>query len=192
VPDRESWRRAFDLYLQAFKEPTSPVWHKKLTRILKKEIPEELQKDTFDYQAFLRGLGRMSLSKLLGNYRALLLFTPTLVDLEAHGGLYRLHSHLNHSCTPNVSIRHLDQRTALSRITVIAKDEIDAGQELLITYVNPGNNLRDRRRRLTEWGFGLCQCERCVEEEKVSKESDMNTQEEDELADQLKAGLGVL
>ena len=86
----------------------------------------------------------------------------------------------------------MDQRTALSRITVIAKEEIDAGQELLITYTNPESNLRDRRRRLSEWGFGLCQCARCVEEEKDLKESDMNTQEADDLADQLKAGLGVL
>jgi len=173
-PDRESWRRAFDLYLQAFKEPTLPVQQKKLARMLKKQIPQELQTDTFEYQAFLRGLGRMSL------------------NLEAHGGLYRLHSHLNHSCTPNISVRHLDQRTALSRITVIAREEIDPGEELLITYTNPESNLRDRRRRLSEWGFGLCQCKRCVEEEEVSKDSDMNTQEADDLADQLKAGLGVL
>ncbi|OJA13935.1 hypothetical protein AZE42_01349 [Rhizopogon vesiculosus] len=173
-PDRESWRRAFDLYLQAFKEPTFPIQQKKLVRMLKKQIPQELQTGTFEYQAFLRGLGRMSL------------------NLEAHGGLYRLHSHLNHSCTPNISVRHLDQRTALSRITVIAREEIDPGQELLITYTNPESNLRDRRRRLSEWGFGLCQCKRCVEEEEVSKDSDMNTQEADDLADQLKAGLGVL
>src|SRR6267154_1036808 len=47
-----------------------------------------------------------------------------IIDLEAHGGLYKLHSHMNHSCNPNVSVRHLDQRTALSRITVIAKRDI--------------------------------------------------------------------
>ena len=67
-PDRENWRRAFDLYLQAFKEPTSPIQQKKLARILKKQISQELQKDTFEYQAFLRGLGRMSLSELFGSY----------------------------------------------------------------------------------------------------------------------------
>lgn len=173
-PDRENWRRAFELYLQAFKEPRTPAEQKKLARVLKKPIPEELQKFTFEYQAFLRGLGRMSL------------------NLEAHGGLYRLHSHLNHSCTPNVSIRHLDQRTALSRITVIAKEDFEIGKELLITYTNPQSSLGDRRRRLSEWGFGPCRCERCVTEEKVWKESDSNTQEADDLADQLKAGLGVL
>jgi hypothetical protein len=179
------------LFLQAFKEPKSPAQQKKLARILQRQIPDELQKDTFNYQAFLRGLGRMSLSKLLRNYQ-FFFRSSYFVDLEAHGGLYRLHSHLNHSCAPNISIRHLDQRTALSRITVIAKEEIDAGQELLITYTNPESNLRDRRRRLSEWGFGLCQCERCVEEEKVSKESGMNTQDAADLADQLKASLGVL
>jgi hypothetical protein len=86
----------------------------------------------------------------------------------------------------------LDQRTALSRITVIAKEDFEIGQELLITYTNPKNNLKDRRRRLSEWGFGPCQCERCVAEEKDWKESDDNTLEADDLADQLKAGLGVL
>ena len=69
-------------------------------------------------------------------------------DLEAHGGLYILHSHLNHSCTPTLSVRHLDQRTALSRITVIARRNIAAGEELFITYVNPDLPLEQRRRNL--------------------------------------------
>jgi hypothetical protein len=66
-PDRENWRRAFELYLQAFKEPRTLAEQKKLARVLKKPISEELQKFTFEYQAFLRGLGRMSLSKLFHN-----------------------------------------------------------------------------------------------------------------------------
>ena len=91
-------------------------------------------------------------------------------DLEAHGGLYILHSHLNHSCTPTLSVRHLDQRTALSRITVIARRNIAAGEELFITYVNPDLPLEQRRRNLMEWGFGKCVCERCQREEREHKE----------------------
>ena len=53
-----------------------------------------------------------------------------IIDLEAHGGLYTLHSHMNHNCNPNVSVRHIDQRTALSRITVIAKRDIAVGEDL--------------------------------------------------------------
>ena len=107
-----------------------------------------------------------------------------MVDLEAHGGLYTLHSHLNHSCHPNIAVRHLDQRTALSRITMVAKREIGVGEELLVTYVNPSLGVRERRSQLEAWGFGECNCERCAEEEKETRV--------DPLERELKAGLGVM
>jgi len=88
--------------------------------------------------------------------------------MEAHGGIYTLHSHLNHSCDPNVSIRHLDRYTALSRITVLTKRTIKAGEELVITYVNPKMGYKARREELRAWGFGRCRCERCMEEERMS------------------------
>lgn len=114
------------------------------------------------------------------------------LDLEAHGGLYKLHSHLNHACTPNISVRHFDQHTALSRITVVARGAIEPGEELLITYVDPRGNYKERRRRLLEWGFGPCHCERCLGEEEEAKASGTDTEEADELADQLRAGLGLV
>ncbi|KAL4065513.1 hypothetical protein V8B97DRAFT_1166233 [Scleroderma yunnanense] len=173
-PDRETWRKAFQLYIQAFKEPKTTAEQRKLAKILRKPIPESLQREFFEYDGFLRGLGRMSL------------------NIEAHGGLYRLHSHLNHSCSPNVSVRHLDQRNALSRITVLAKKDINPREELLITYTDPSCSLRDRRRRLAEWGFGLCQCERCVAEEEELKTSGVVPEPGDNLADHLRAGLGLM
>jgi len=112
-------------------------------------------------------------------------------DLEAHGGIYTLHSHINHSCMPNISVRHLDQRTALSRITIIAQCDIDVGQELVVTYVNPEMRVRERRQALAAWGFGVCQCGRCIEEE---QEMDLKGTE-DELGDlerELKVGLGIM
>jgi hypothetical protein len=110
-----------------------------------------------------------------------------MIDLEAHGGLYTLHSHLNHSCRPNISIRHLDRRTALSRITVVAKRDIAVGEELLVTYVDPSLGVGERRSQLGAWGFGECHCERCVEEEKlVDSEATIDLERE------LKAGLGVM
>jgi len=114
--------------------------------------------------------------------------TNATIDLEAHGGLYTLHSHLNHSCIPNISVRHLDQRTALSRITIIAKRDIAVGEELVITYVDPSLGVRERRSQLGAWGFGQCGCERCVEEDKGEKEGEAG---EDDLARELTAGLGV-
>ncbi|KAF8440011.1 hypothetical protein L210DRAFT_3645933 [Boletus edulis BED1] len=169
-PDRETWKRAHELYLWTFKLPTSPGDQKKLAKVLKKPVPESIQRDLFEYDAFLRGLGRMSL------------------NLEAHGGLYTLHSHLNHACMPNISVRHFDRHDALSRITVVARAEIEPGEELLITYVDPRSNYKERRKRLLEWGFGPCRCERCLVEEREAKTS---TEESDELADELRAGLGL-
>ena len=123
-----------------------------------------------------------------------------LADLEAHGGLYILHSHVNHNCSPNVSVRHFDQRTALSRITLVAKRDIAPGEELFITYVNPELPVEQRRRALLEWGFGRCACERCVKEERERKEAggDIGAGGGEEDADkadleaELKAGLGVM
>ena len=125
-----------------------------------------------------------------------------IIDLEAHGGLYTLHSHMNHSCSPNVSVRHFDHRTALSRITVVAKRNIAAGEELVVTYVDPSLGVRERRSQLVAWGFGQCECERCVEEEKEGEEKSREgegegeTKEErsnmDDLERELKAGLGVM
>ena len=109
---------------------------------------------------------------------------------------------MNHSCSPNVSVRHLDQRTALSRITVLAKRDIAVGEELVVTYVDPSLGVRERRSQLVAWGFGQCDCERCrVEEERQGKscegegEEEVETKERsdmDDLERELKAGLGVM
>ncbi|KAI0633060.1 SET domain-containing protein [Trametes polyzona] len=178
-PDRATWKKAHKLFVQAFQEPSTEAEKKRLARLLKKPLRQDIADALFDYDAFLRGLGRMSL------------------NLEAHGGLYVLHSHLNHSCTPNVSVRHLDKRTALSRITVLALRDIAPGEELFITYVNPELPLEQRRRQLMEWGFGKCTCDRCMKEERERKatgaESDVAKAEETaDLEAELKAGLGVM
>ncbi|ELU38533.1 SET domain-containing protein [Rhizoctonia solani AG-1 IA] len=100
-------------------------------------------------------------------------------DLESHGGLFPLHSHLNHACRPNVSIRHISSdgsTTSIlhspnpSRITAIATSRIPAGEELVVSYVDPSLGLQARRRELRAWDFGVCKCERCLEEEKVDSE----------------------
>lgn len=96
------------------------------------------------------------------------------LDLESHGGLFPLHSHLNHACTPNVSVRHIPSDGSSSplhapnpaRITLIPVSPIQKGEELLVSYVNPSLGLQERRNELRAWDFGVCQCKRCLEEEK--------------------------
>ncbi|KAG6812905.1 hypothetical protein H0H92_015457 [Tricholoma furcatifolium] len=171
-PDRETWKKAHSAILHAFQAPKSSADQKSLAKILKKPTNPVIEKALFDYDSFLRGLGRMNL------------------NMESHGGLYTLHSHLNHSCTPNVSVRHMDQRTALSRITVIAKRSIVAGEELFITYVNPALDVWRRRQELQAWGFGECTCVRCLQEAKHTKPAEDGNM--DDLASELKASLGVM
>jgi hypothetical protein len=193
-PDRAAWKKAYALFIEAFKEPKHAADKRKLAKILKRPVNPQLAGALFDYeQGFLRGLGRMSLSTFLCLSSSHVLHTST-TDLEAHGGLYTLHSHLNHSCTPNVSVRHLEQRTALARITLLAKRTIKPGEELVVTYVNPEMGVRERRRELEGWGFGECLCARCVKEEREGRGegNEKEPSEMEDLASELKAGLGVM
>jgi len=167
-------KKAHLLYVEAFKEPKTAPEKKKLAKILKAPVKPEIDKEFFEYEGFLRGLGRMSL------------------NLEAHGGLYTLHSHLNHSCVPNVSVRHFDQRSALGRITLVAKSNIKVGDELTVSYVDPEADYKTRQSGLQAWGFGACRCERCIEEFKTQKEVGEEGEVMEDLESELKAGLGVM
>ena len=63
-PDRAMWKKAHKLYVQAFQEPPTDAEKKRLAKLLKKPLPQDIADMFFDYEAFLRGLGRMSLSEL--------------------------------------------------------------------------------------------------------------------------------
>ncbi|KAN0120520.1 hypothetical protein V8E52_004347 [Russula decolorans] len=41
--------------------------------------------------------------------------------------------------------------------------------ELVVTYVDPSLGVRERRSQLVAWGFGQCDCERCVKEEREGR-----------------------
>jgi SET domain len=102
------------------------------------------------YEEYLYGLGMVNINNL-------------------DGSIYLVHSHLNHSCDPNVEVK-ITGRT--SGITVTAKRDIRGGEELLTTYVNPNDELNKRRYDLRiNWGF-ICSCPRCKEEESALKKGD--------------------
>ena len=86
------------------------------------------------------------------------------LDRETHGGVYLLHAHLNHSCEPNVQTRHLDSRV-VARVSIKALRDIEEGEELLVTYVQPSLGVRERRRELKSWGIAECKCSRCIRED---------------------------
>ncbi|KAG8952153.1 SET domain-containing protein 5 [Tulasnella sp. 424] len=172
LADQQLWRRAHKLYVEALDKPSDSGAAKKLSKLKKnKALPPAIHDELFSYESFLVGLGKMSL------------------NLESHGALYRLHSHLNHSCSPNISVQHPLIDTQPAKISIVAKRPIASGEELTVTYVNPRNSLKKRRRELKEWGFGECQCERCLEEEKMREGKEEG--DEDDLEDELRGFLGV-
>jgi hypothetical protein len=110
--------------------------------------------------------------------------------------VYALHSHVNHSCTPALSVRHRDQRSALARITVSALRALAPGDELTITYVDPALRVRARRRELAMWGFGACMCTRCVAEAGEAgaegEDDDGDARARADMEREIKSGLGLM
>ena len=103
-------------------------------------------KDLFDFATFLKLLGRAN------------------INMEKFGGLYSLHSFLNHSCSPNVQIRHVPERGILAsmKVAALATKPIKQGDELLISYIDP-NTSTGRRQLLLyrDYCFGPCTCVKC-------------------------------
>jgi hypothetical protein len=80
APDRATWQQAHTLYLAAFRAPPTPTARKRLARLLntKRPLREDVDAGLFEYEAFLRGLGRMSLSVLCSLCVYLSFFLPSL------------------------------------------------------------------------------------------------------------------
>ncbi|CAE6468896.1 unnamed protein product [Rhizoctonia solani] len=166
--------------------PNRSMTHtKQLKRLLKVPVPKMRLNPLFSWDGLMEGLGKMNL------------------NLEAHGGLFPLHSHLNHACRPNISIRHISPDGSTnsilhspnpSRITVIATSPIPAGVELVVSYVDPSLDFRSRRRELRAWDFGVCLCERCLEEEKAGSppEDPEVSRNEEKVGDRDKQNAGGL
>lgn len=73
--------------------------------------------------------------------------------------VFLTYSHLNHDCTPNVSHEVKD-----GIVKVTANRDIEEGEELSTTYVNPAHVVGDRQYELRiNWGF-VCGCVRCTKE----------------------------
>jgi hypothetical protein len=70
--------------------------------------------------------------------------------------LFDLISTMNHSCVPSCAISYDDCHVA----HVTALRPIEAGQELLICYVDESANVDQRQSQLLEYGF-TCVCEQC-------------------------------
>jgi len=77
-------------------------------------------------------------------------------------GLYYPTNFINHSCNPNAFIRFSGKRQYL-----IANQDIAAGEQILISYVDHGHPEKIYRQRCLEEGYHFkCDCARCEEQSK--------------------------
>ena len=87
-------------------------------------------------------------------------------------------SRINHSCSPNCENIFND-----GEIEITANQDISAGQEITISYINDFKNFKERQENCHKLGF-VCSCELCKDEEvnndDESYERFQNLQEEAE------------
>jgi len=76
---------------------------------------------------------------------------------------YALQSCLNHSCAPNT---HAFKRKDLDRdgsAVILAKEDIAAGDEICLSYIDESVPYHERRSALKDYGF-TCACKKCTAE----------------------------
>lgn len=118
---------------------------------IRSSFPADVSQRILSWDTFLAYLGRSNL------------------NTEAQGGMYLVHSHLNHACEPNVGVTHPPHPRAgirqATKVVVVARRTIAPGEELFITYQDPSLSLARRRLLLwREYMFGPCACARCESE----------------------------
>jgi hypothetical protein len=75
--------------------------------------------------------------------------------------LYSLVCCMNHSCVPNVRVEYASGSNVAF---VIANRDVEAGEELCISYVDESLSYEARTESLAHYGF-VCDCPRCVAKE---------------------------
>ncbi|KAK0734768.1 hypothetical protein B0T26DRAFT_737317 [Lasiosphaeria miniovina] len=97
----------------------------------------------------------------------------------AHLGCFNDVHFFNHDCRPNTHYRI----TNLTHTTVAVQD-IAAGDELTISYVDATLQRAERQKRLSDWGFE-CTCKQCSLPPREVLESDLRLQAMDWLSEEL-------
>ncbi|KAG0048141.1 SET domain-containing protein 5 [Gryganskiella cystojenkinii] len=138
---RQIWEDALKALIKGCRYPLK-VTAKDTPSVLTKPLPEELSKTLFSMETFLKFMGRYNIN-------------------NQDGGLYLLHSGLNHACTPNAIIDHPGAGTNYGVSVRLARD-IRRDEQLQITYCDPRWGRETRQQYLkTEYMF-TCKCKRCT------------------------------
>ncbi|KAG0265926.1 SET domain-containing protein 5 [Actinomortierella ambigua] len=140
----DMWKKALSLLVKACKYPVEGLPAAKnggSPQAVTKPLPDDVANSIFTMDMYLKFLGRYNIN-------------------NQDGGLYLLHSSLNHACVPNVVIDHPGAGTNYG-VTVRTLRPIKKGEELYITYCDPRWGRETRQQYLkTEYLFG-CKCKRC-------------------------------
>nr|CCC92036.1 conserved hypothetical protein [Trypanosoma congolense IL3000] len=80
------------------------------------------------------------------------------------GGIYSLQSNFNHSCQPNVAVF---TECGTHDITLRTLRDVQAGEELTISYIPVENTNRAERHKMLEGYFFTCQCALCEYEKNL-------------------------
>ncbi|KAG1407820.1 hypothetical protein G6F60_001910 [Rhizopus arrhizus] len=143
-PTRELWNKARDLLRAAYKQPPAKCK-------ISQGLPEALKEKLFeDEETFLNFMGKFNIN-------------------NQNGGMYLVHSHINHNCYPNVSIDYPNPKSQY-KIAVRAVRDIKQGEQLFETYVNPRWNKETRQTYLDKSYLFNCKCERCEKDLELTDE----------------------
>lgn len=136
-------------------DPSSEV--KQITPFLKQNFPPE-------FQHLVESTAYPFLSRHLCNSFGIweLPITPDSENLGS--AMYPSASYFNHSCDPNVA----KVRQGRTMIFVTAR-EVQAGEELCISYGHTERGLDERRQVLQDWWGFVCNCTRCIREIELKK-----------------------
>ncbi|CAO3610913.1 unnamed protein product [Cunninghamella echinulata] len=135
-PTRELWAKTRALLKDALYQPPKKCK-------INQPLPDKLLNDLFnDEDTFLNYLGKFNIN-------------------NQNGGMYLIHSHINHDCYPNVSIDYSTTNQSQYKLMVRAVRDIKKGEQLFESYVNPRWNKETRQNYLSKSYLFDCKCNRC-------------------------------
>ena len=98
------------------------------------------------------------------------------------GGVFLKASRINHSCTPNA---HFAWNVNIQRETIHAIADIQANEEILISYCYPHLDVYHRQQKLEPYGFD-CSCAPCLQDTALGRTSEARRCRMGELQEKIK------
>ena len=163
-----SWEEVLDLQAGVFDDEIDlPSEVKQITPFLKQNLPPDLA-------CFVTSTVYPFLSRHLSNSFGIWEL-PISPDSENLGSaMYPSASYFNHSCDPNIA-KVRQGRTVL----FVTSKEVQAGEELCISYGHTERQVAERRQVLRDWWGFNCNCSRCISELEFLEQESLERQSQE-------------